>query len=264
VDVSVTPEAARVPAARSRLLLYNIRYATGTGLSFHLPLPGAGYLRNTRRRVRDITDFIAAQRPDIVALVEVDLGSVRAGRCQAELIADHLGHDGNARQCKYAVDSLYQRLPLMSKQGNAVIASEVVSERFHYLSVGTKRLVIELELPHVTVFLVHLSVKYRQRQEQLRQLRPLLTSVRGPLILAGDFNPFWGEEELELFLQACGLRNANREGLATYPSNAPRMQLDFVFHNDLIDMHHFEVPPVRYSDHLPLLCEFSVTPGDVR
>jgi len=29
-----------------RLLVYNIRYATGTGPSFHLPLPGAGYLRH--------------------------------------------------------------------------------------------------------------------------------------------------------------------------------------------------------------------------
>ena len=30
-----------------RLLVYNIRYATGTGPAFHLPLPGAGYLRSS-------------------------------------------------------------------------------------------------------------------------------------------------------------------------------------------------------------------------
>ena len=32
-----------------RLLVYNIRYATGTGPAFHLPLPGAGYLRSNRK-----------------------------------------------------------------------------------------------------------------------------------------------------------------------------------------------------------------------
>ena len=26
-----------------RLMIYNIRYATGTGPAFHLPVPGAGY-----------------------------------------------------------------------------------------------------------------------------------------------------------------------------------------------------------------------------
>jgi endonuclease/exonuclease/phosphatase family metal-dependent hydrolase len=256
---------------RSRLLLYNIRYATGTGLRFNLPVPGAGYLRGTSRNLRGITDFIASHRPDIVALVEVDLGSLRAGRCQAELIAEHLGHDGTARLCKYAEDSVYRRLPLMSKQGNAVIASDVVTERFHYLEVGVKRLVIELELRDVTVFLVHLSVKYRQRQDQLRQLARIVRTVDRPLILAGDFNAFWGEAELELFLQATGLRSANRERLPTYPSVSPRIQLDFVFHSEEVEIHGLAVPRVRYSDHLPLLCDFSVRrpqaaspPPDVR
>ena len=38
-----------------RLLLYNIRYATGTGPAFHLPLPGAGYLRSSRSELERIT-----------------------------------------------------------------------------------------------------------------------------------------------------------------------------------------------------------------
>ena len=40
-----------------RLLIYNIRYATGTGPAFHLPLPGAGYLRSSRQVLSRITDF---------------------------------------------------------------------------------------------------------------------------------------------------------------------------------------------------------------
>src|SRR5690242_12039633 len=64
--------------SRLRLLLYNIRYATGTGPGFHLPFPGAGYLRNTSRQLEKLTEFIGAQQPDIVGLVEVDMGSSRA------------------------------------------------------------------------------------------------------------------------------------------------------------------------------------------
>lgn len=44
-----------------RFLLYNIRYATGTGAAFHLPVPGAGYLRSDKRVLAGITRFIKAQ-----------------------------------------------------------------------------------------------------------------------------------------------------------------------------------------------------------
>ncbi|HEV7443060.1 MAG TPA: hypothetical protein VGO18_10730, partial [Steroidobacteraceae bacterium] len=62
-----------------RLLVYNIRYATGTGPSFHLPVPGAGYLRSNRKVLAGITDFIRAEHPDVVGLIEVDTGSIRTG-----------------------------------------------------------------------------------------------------------------------------------------------------------------------------------------
>ena len=44
-----------------RLLVYNIRYATGTGPAFHLPLPGAGYLRSNPKVLTGITEFIRTQ-----------------------------------------------------------------------------------------------------------------------------------------------------------------------------------------------------------
>src|SRR5260370_8383650 len=65
--------------SRVLLLVYNIRYATGTGPAFHLPVPGAGYLRSNRKVLSGITEFIRSERPDVVGLVEVDSGSVRTG-----------------------------------------------------------------------------------------------------------------------------------------------------------------------------------------
>ena len=81
-----------------RLVVYNIRYATGTGPAFHLPLPGAGYLRTSRRVLTGITEFLRTERPDVVGLIEVDTGSIRSGMVnQAEYIAnENVDWDGRA------------------------------------------------------------------------------------------------------------------------------------------------------------------------
>ena len=70
-------------------------------------------------------------------------------------------------------------MPIVRKQGNAFLsAPHVHGERFHYFDTGIKRLIIELELEEVCVFLVHLSLKFRHRQYQLRSLHDLIVQVR--------------------------------------------------------------------------------------
>ena len=49
-----------------RFVLYNIRYATGTGPAFHLPVPGAGYLRSNSRVLERITQYLKSLDPDLV------------------------------------------------------------------------------------------------------------------------------------------------------------------------------------------------------
>ena len=242
-----------------RLLLYNIRYATGTGAAFHLPVPGAGYLRSNPRVLEGITRFIKGLDPDIVGLVEVDTGSIRSGRVnQAEVIAESLGHY-STYQCKYGTSSFNTLVPIVNKQANAFLASpRVEGERFHYFDPGIKRLIIELELDDLCVFLVHLSLKFRHRQSQLRHLFELVKQSPKPVIVAGDFNTFWGEHEMALFMEAAGLKSANRERLPSYPARRPRMELDFILHTRGIAVDSFSVPEVTYSDHRPLVCDFRV------
>jgi endonuclease/exonuclease/phosphatase family metal-dependent hydrolase len=244
-----------------RLLVYNIRYATGSGPGFHLPLPGAGYLRSSRRVLEGVTDFIHAQDPDIVGLIEVDTGSVRTGMLnQAEYVATRLGHY-TTYECKYGSESINQFLPIVRKQGNALLAApRVRGERFHYFDTGIKRLIIELELEECCVFLVHLSVRYRHRQYQLGALHDLIMQARKPVVVAGDFNTFWGTHEIYLFMRASGLRSANVRGLPSYPANRPRAELDFVLVGEGITVNQFSVPDIRLSDHRPIICDFSVDP----
>ena len=250
-----------------RLVVYNIRYATGTGPSFHLPVPGAGYLRSNRQVLDRITAFLGGLDPDVVGLIEVDTGSIRTGMVnQARFIADQLGHY-STYQCKYGEDSINQLVPIVRKQGNAFLAApRVHGERFHYFDAGIKRLIIELELDECVVFLVHLSLKFRHRHYQLRHLHELIRRQTKAVIVAGDFNTFWGDHEIYLFMQAAGLRNANVDGKPSYPSRWPRKELDFILYGDRIEPLGFDVPSVQLSDHLPLVFDFEVraAPGGAR
>ncbi len=242
-----------------RLLLYNIRYGVGAGASMHMPLPGAGYLLGNQNVLPDIARFIKSTDPDIVGLIEVDTGSIRSRNVnQAETIAAELGMN-SSYETKYGAKSLNQLLPIIRKQGNAFLAApRVHGETFHYFDTGIKRLIIELEMDDFAVFLVHLSLKYRHRHLQLRKLYDLIEQCEKPVMVAGDFNTFWGENEIYLFMRAAGLRSANVNSLPSYPSRAPRKELDFVLYQDGINVTNFEIPQVRHSDHLPLICDFEL------
>ena len=137
-------------------------------------------------------------------------------------------------------------------------APRIHGERFHYFDTGIKRLIIELEMDDYAIFLVHLSLKYRHRHLQLRRLYDLIQETEKPVVVAGDFNTFWGETEIYLFMKAAGLTSANTESLPTYPSRAPRKELDFVLYQDGINVTGFQIPEVRFSDHLPLICDFEL------
>jgi len=244
-----------------RFLLYNIRYATGIGRSFHLPLPFMGYFRRTDRNLDRIMAFIDSMDPDIVGLVEVDIGSFRTQkRNQARTLASRISHDP-VFQSKYGNESIPGRLPILNKQGNALMTNQKIqAHRFHYLNNGVKRLVIEIELETVNIFLVHLSLRYRHRQDQLGDLHQMIAAAQKPVIVAGDFNVFRGDRELDLFKAASDLKSANLQGEPSHPSRAPKRQLDYILHSREIDVSRFFIPSVTFSDHVPLVCDFDVLP----
>jgi len=242
-----------------RFLLYNIRYGTGIGRQFHLPLPFMGLFKRTDHNLTKIIDFIESLNPDIVGLVEVDIGSFRTSReNQARALADRIAHSP-VFQSKYGSGSVADMLPILNKQGNALLTNQIIqSRKFHYLNNGVKRLVIEIELDEVNIFLVHLSLRYRKRQDQLNDIYGLISNSSKPVIVAGDFNVFRGARELALFKAAAGLESANPEGLPSHPSRAPKRQLDYILHSPEIQVSRFFVPQVTYSDHVPLVCDFDI------
>lgn len=241
-----------------RLLLYNIRYGTGHQNGYHLPIPFAGFFKRTKVNLQRIINFIGSVNPDIVALVEVDSGSYRSGHfCQAQTIADALGYNCVV-ESKYDSDSLALRVPVLKQQSNALLTRQGIEDyRFHYFEQGVKRLVLQTDLRAIAIFIVHLSLKFRHRQNQLEQLHALAQDTDKEVIIAGDFNTFWGSRELNLFLSATGLKSANLFNAPSHPSHAPQRQIDFILHSAGIRIDNFYIPDVRLSDHSPLICDFS-------
>ena len=240
-----------------RFVLYNIRYGTG-GKKYRFPW--SGYLNKTHQNLDHIIHFLDDLDPDIIGLVEVDAGSFRSENGnQAEVIAQALGHY-HVYESKYAQDSMARNLPVINKQGNAFLARDTIkNQRFHFFDKGVKRLVIELELEKLTIFLVHLALGKRVRHHQLANLSTLVEKVDRPYIVAGDFNVLWGEHEIELFLSQTNLISANVDSHPSFPSWSPRRHLDFILHSQEIKIERFWMPPVIYSDHLPLICDFEIT-----
>ncbi len=234
-----------------RFLLYNICYATGPKVH--------NYARSSHKNLARITTFMRDLEPDLIGLIEVDQGSYRTGgKNQVEQMAESLGHY-HSHAIKYGQDSLWRHVPVIKKQGNAFLARDRIrNETFHFFERGMKRLVIELELEHVVVYLTHLSLGARTRHHQLDALYELVKKTDRPCVVAGDFNMLWGEREIGMFLAATGLKNANTERLPTYPSRKPRRHLDFVLHSKEIKIRDFQVPSVTFSDHLPVLVDFDV------
>jgi len=240
-----------------RFVLYNIRY--GTGLKVH------DFVRSSNRNLERIAAFLRQQEPDLVGLIEVDLGSYRSGgKNQAQLLAESLGHF-HSHAIKYEERSFWRRLPVLGKQGNAFLARDrICNETFHFFEQGMKRLVIELEMDHVVVYLVHLALGSRARHQQLGALYNLLKRTQKPVVVAGDFNVLWGEQEIDLFLGATGLQNANRLRLPTYPSSNPHRHLDFILTSPEIVVRDFRIPQVPFSDHLPLVLDFDIAVEEER
>ena len=101
---------------------------------------------------------------------------------------------------------------------------------------------------------------YRNAGNVPALIEAVCKAIAKPVIVAGDFNAFWGDAEIYLFTEAAGLRSVNTAGLPSYPSREPRWELDFILVSDRIEVTHFEVPAVEFSDHRPLVCDFTVKP----
>lgn len=211
-----------------------------------------------------LVEVVLDEEPDLISLVEVDQGSIRTRTGgQVEHLATQLAEHGLEytphAASKYGDGGLMASAPMLKHLSNGVLVRDNAETTVHYLDAGPKRLVIEVELPGVSVFNTHLAMSGRTRRSQLAELATLVTE-RECAIVCGDFNAYNGFSEIrEAF---------DRTNLELYDPGAtvpPRPMDMLVTETRTLDM--FLVPTelsvgrcgvldIPVSDHRPIVLEF--------
>ncbi|MDF1838437.1 MAG: endonuclease/exonuclease/phosphatase family protein [Planctomycetota bacterium] len=194
------------------LMSYNIRHGVGMD----------GVLDLDR-----IAEVIRREKPDLVALQEIDRNCIRSGNRD---IAQELG-DACGMQAYFAKFMDYQG----GEYGLAVLSRlPVVEVTSHRLPDGAEpRVALEVEvqvdgLPSTMSF-VCIHNDWTDDGIRQRQVNSLLGALRDdthPIVLAGDFNALPGDTSTDLFL-CSGWNNLGNFREHTFPSDAPTKTIDY-------------------------------------
>ena len=117
---------------------------------------------------------------------------------------------------------------------------------------------VEVEGRRLNFVTTHLDYQFLDgRVFETEQLLKALEEVRGPLVVAGDFNEEPRVGAYEMMLKAGFADGWTQETAAglTYPADRPTKRIDYVFYRNLGDdvRASATVPDTLASDHRPLV-----------
>lgn len=181
-----------------------------------------------------IGDEIAGWQPDVVLLQEVDQGRGRTGRVNMpELLGERLDmfwtFAGNNRLSSTASSgvAILSRYPITDSANLALPRPAGTQQR------GLLSARLDVEGVPVTVYGTHLeSTSSTAREQQMRQILPVLRADRGAKILGGDLNAQPGSPVLlgaRTVLADAWPVVGTGDGL-TVPARRPRIRIDFLLH----------------------------------
>lgn len=198
---------------------------------------------------------------DIVALQEVDAGSVRSGWTnQVAWLAERAG-------LSFWYAQRNRRLGRFAQHGNGLIArSEPMELEDHPLpSAIPGRGAILASFPcadglPLLVVSAHLSLGLRTRTRQLEWIAERIRG-RSRVVLMGDLN-MSGSQLLEQSpLANSGLLPALESASLTYPSWRPRLDLDHVLLTPDLEVEGARALDCDFSDHLPVAVDIRLPTG---
>jgi len=247
-----------------RLIFYNIEYLEG------LQGKKIDYLKVWRRveHPKGIEKRLAAAlkkyNPDIVSFAEIG-GSSFLEKDYFSYIGRKLGMKHRTKHLKYKLDGsmrLLKKVPVLNQQTNGILSKNKISNvRTLYLKEGAKKAVIKAKIGGVNLLLVHLALGKGTRKKQIDELVEIVREINGPVILAGDFNTFKGEEEIKPLIKKAALKHKFRlhgGRVFTYPTYHPRKRFDYILTSKDVKVKEYSVLDMPFSDHLPVMVDFEV------
>ncbi len=256
-----------------KLITYNIEYCEGIEGLWYQYLKFWRVFLAPKNVSQKMVKALQKLKPDILALVEVDTGSLRARRKDEVVFLEEKLHLKNfVEKVKYPLKGwlkLFHHVPILNKQANAIISRFNFEKiRYHVFHEGTKRMVIETAIKcpkKVTLLLAHLSLGRRSRTKQIRELIGIVNRIKNSVILMGDFNTFHGKEEIDILLDKTPLRDAvgleEASKIFTEPAWHPCRRLDYILVSPQIKIKKYSVLNFHFSDHLPLMVDFEFRKG---
>ena len=242
-----------------RLLSFNIQVGITTQQYGHYVtrswqhlLPTPARQKNLDRIARLICNY------DVVALQEVDGGSLRSGFInQIEYLAHRAGFPWWYQQ-------LNRDLGQIAQHSNGLLTRcrpELLEDhKLPGLIPGRGAIVTELgESNPLLVVVMHLSLSKRGRENQLEYVRKLIDSHEH-VVLMGDMNTH-AEQLLENSpLTGAGLHSASLD-INTFPSWRPSKSLDHILLSSSLKACRCSVLDFPQSDHLPVAVEIELPAG---
>lgn len=249
------PEGIRLPEVLN-ILSYNIQAGVHTRQfrdylthSWKHVLPHRGRLQNLERIGHMLKGY------DLVALQEVDAGSLRSGFVD---MTEYLAHRGGFPHWYRQVN---RNIGMIAQHSNGFLSQlEAFQVRGFRLPGGPGRTAMLLEFGDsdhcLAVCSAHLALGRRARGMQLDFLGDLVADY-DHVVVMGDLNAPTDSLEMRRFLQRTGLHEPAAEQ-HTYPSWAPHRKIDHIFLSDSLEVVSAEVVDYPLSDHLPIAVEIAL------
>lgn len=237
-----------------RILTYNIQSGlTSPNLSSHIRnsvkniLPSNQRMGNLKQISYLLQDF------DIVALQEVDPGSLRSGFVNQ---VQYLAKEGGFPHWYLQLNRNFGKL---AKFSNAVLSRyEAMDTDTHKLpgmipGRGAIRLAFGNEFEPLILVIAHLALGPVARRLQLNYIANLVKNHKH-VILMGDMNCHWSRLKKSKLFKELELRPVNYL-FPTYPSWKPRRNIDHIFISPSVRVTDVKVLDYTLSDHLPISLE---------
>lgn len=241
-----------------RILSYNIQAGIPTqrALDYFLKswqyiLPSSDSSKNNLNQIAKVLSEF-----DLVALQEVDCGSLRSGFInQLEYLAEQSG-------IPFWHSQVNRNLGKFGRMCNGILSriqpSFITNHRLPGLIPGRGAIMLQFgdtETPFIFVNL-HLALGAKARALQLDYLRELVQDYQYVVVL-GDMNCPSEAEEMRSLLLHTDLRPINTS-LNTFPSWSPKRCIDQILVSPSLQVASIQTIPVPFSDHLPIAVEITI------
>lgn len=244
------------PAKSLRVLCYNIHYGQGNDGVYD---------------VERLAGVIRREKPDLVALQEVDVVVKRSGRVhQARRLGELTGMAVRYGPTQHYQGGLYgnavlSRLPILDVAIHPLPYTEATPELVTYPR-GCIAVTVEgpggKPLRFVSTHFQH-NVE-EDRVAQAKRINELFAGETDeiPTILAGDMNAQPGSEPMRILEEAW--THTSEEHAPTAPAKEPRVCIDYILFRPAAGFRVIEARAVderMASDHLPVFAELEVSGG---